>query len=149
MQQRIGFLDVKTTPVYFYVQRYHHYTVKNSRIPFEIERLNLGDGMDMKTGVFTAPTAGIYFFAFSGLRGTSADDSIKSSIQIHLQLNGRTVGTAFSATEASSGERHVPITLQSTLELKQGDKINLFLHWGSLHYLANHFNGILLQETFA
>lgn len=145
MQKWIGYVDVKSTPVYFYVQRYHNYAVKNTIIPFEVERLNIGGAMDLKTGVFSVPTAGVYFFTFSGLRGV--DD--KSSMQIHLQVNGQTVGTAYSAeTGTVASERHVTVSLQSTLELKRGDKVSLFLHWGNLFYLANHFSGVLLQEHF-
>ena len=68
MQQRIGYVDVKSEPVYFFVQRYDSFDSHNSIIPFQIERLNVGRAFDLSSDIFTAPKPGKYFFSFSGNR---------------------------------------------------------------------------------
>ena len=57
----IGVTDVKSQPVYFYVQRKTNFTTWNTPMPFEIEKMNVGGGMNLKTGVFTAPKSDEYF----------------------------------------------------------------------------------------
>ncbi len=61
----MGFVDVKSSPVHFYVQRRSQFAASNNyfqNIPFQVERLNIGGAMDLTSGVFTAPKAGIYEF---------------------------------------------------------------------------------------
>lgn len=137
MQQWIGYVNVQSQPVYFHVQRFHHYSVKNSVIPFEVERLNIGAAINAQTGVFTTPRSGIYFFSFNGI---SHNDDGKSSLRIQLQLNGKPLATAYGGFESST------VSLQTTIKLNRQDKISLWLSWGSLFHLANHLTGFLLQE---
>jgi len=136
-QQWIGYLTVQSQPVYFHVQRFHHYSIKNSVIPFEVERLNIGAAMNVQTGVFTTPRSGVYFFSFNGI---SRGDDSKSTLQIQLQLNGKPVATAYGGSDSST------VSLQTAIKLNHQDKVSLWLSWGSLLYLANHFTGFLLQE---
>ena len=42
-QTWIGQVDVKSSPVYFYVQRYNDFNAINNPIPFDTERLNVGE----------------------------------------------------------------------------------------------------------
>ena len=65
METAVGVVDVKSSPVYFHVQRNSTYTLNGTTIPFEIERLNIGGGMNINSGIFTAPKTGIYFFSTS------------------------------------------------------------------------------------
>jgi hypothetical protein len=70
METAIGVVDVKSSPVYFHVQRNASYSLNGTTIPFQIERLNVGGGMNITSGIFTAPKSGIYFFSFTGLKPT-------------------------------------------------------------------------------
>jgi hypothetical protein len=113
-QTFIGYADVKSTPVYFYVQTNVHHSTVNTAIPFEVTRINVGNAMKPSTGVFTAPRPGKYFFTFSGIANLA--DSY-----FELHLNGVLLGTAHSA------ENHDVFSHHATLQLSQGDQIRLFL----------------------
>ena len=95
--------------------------------------------MDIGTGVFKAPKAGIYYFAFAGEK--NADPSLT---HIHLRLNGNNIGLAdFTSNFWTLSSYH------ATLKLKVGDEITLVLRGGTLADDANcrnHFTGILLEE---
>ena len=146
-QTWIGQVDVKSSPVYFYVQRSTSFSTEGVAIPFEVTRLNAGNAMNAGSGIFTAPKPGIYFFSFSGVGST------KSYIGTELYLNGNLIGTGWAETE--SNYDHPTFTLQSTLQLNAGDQISLKLTSGGNGYLDDngshytHFTGWLLQEDLS
>lgn len=127
--------------VAFDVQRNSSYGVKNSIIPFQVEILNIGGGMNTTTGVFKAPVDGIYYFAFSGMKAQGTDVS-----WILFQKNGVAVGSSYSGNlptiAAHSG-------IQVLLKLIAGDKVNMyFVCCTMLFDDANgysHFTGWLVQ----
>ena len=110
-QTFIGYADVKSTPVYFYVQTNVHRSTINTAIPFEVTRTNVGNAMNPSTGIFTAPRPGKYFFTYSGI--SSADNS-----HIELHLNGVKLGTAYSHQIFDTFSHH------ATLELSQARRPN-------------------------
>ena len=63
----IGQYDVKSSPVYFYIQRSTDFVTEDVPIPFELERLNVGNAMNAVSGIFTAPRTELIFFSFFGL----------------------------------------------------------------------------------
>ncbi|EFX67442.1 hypothetical protein DAPPUDRAFT_115465 [Daphnia pulex] len=84
----IGFVDVKTAPVYFYVQRDSYFeTDEEQPIPFGVARVNEGNAMDLTTGIFTTPRPGIYFFSFAGVAYLKS--SSFAYFYSYLYLNGR------------------------------------------------------------
>ena len=56
-------------------------------IPFDIEVINIGNAMDITSGVFTAPKNGIYFFSLSGLANMN-----NGLFYVTLAKNGQPVG---------------------------------------------------------
>ena len=99
--------------------------------------------MNIGTGVFKAPKAGTYSFAFSGLKVNDA--AIKTWME--LRLNGAKIGRDFF--DASGTALMTSSSLNANLKLKVGDEITLVLSGGALHDDATyytHFTGILIEE---
>ncbi len=108
-----------------------------------MERLNIGGGMNLKSGVFSAPKTGTYAFQFSIMKnGYNLD-----MLDIFLRLNGTRIGYS----TVSPSLMAAPLTLQSTLKLKRGDRVDLQkskngrLTECPIGY-CHHFTGWLLEE---
>lgn len=138
-QTWIGFADVKSTAVYFYLQRTTNYVATKTVVTFEVTKLNVGNAMNAATGTFVAPRSGKYFFAASGL--TNSDTA---HLHVQLQLNGASIG------RGSGVKIYDTFSIQSTLQLSKGDQIRLFLQDGTIHdnnEHHTHFVGFLLEES--
>ena len=151
-QKWIGYNDVKSAPVHFYVQRNSSYLTYFTPIPWDVARVNEGNAMNLQTGKFTAPRPGIYFFSFTGLAEFPVSSS-RVRLGVYLHLNGVKIGAGY-VSEANTVVNQVsPFPLQSTLNLKKGDQLWLqidyqstgaFLYDDSDHW--NHFTGFMLEE---
>jgi len=104
--------------------------------------------MNLKTGKFQAPLNGIYYFSFRGFHEPYSA-TLFSSVNYHvfLRLNGKTV-----ATGVSSPLGGFTFSLECTLKLKKGDKVDVLrkgksgtLIDNSNEYLT-HFSGHLIEE---
>ena len=103
--------------------------------------------MNLQTGIFTAPRTGKYFFSFSGFVAFSADPSY---CRVQLFLNGLVIGTGYS-DEIGTGGRYETLSLQSTLNLQNGDQTwlqieNISPEASLFGGAYTHFNGFLLEE---
>lgn len=145
--QLIGNVDVKTTNVHFYVQRKSSFTTPYAVIPFESEVLNLGNGMDSNTGVFTAPLAGTYYFQFSGITN--------NNLEILLQVNGQNIAlSAIDLSFTNGASFYTGVTLTASVQLKANDQVNLYNNGDGELYQPGagvdvpntHFTGWLVDE---
>jgi hypothetical protein len=156
-QKWIGYADVKSAPVHFYVTRNSSFKTIDTPIPFELARVNEGNAMDLRSGKFTAPRPGIYFFSFAGV--TSLYDSSSSvGFYSRLYLNGNSIGRSFVHENNVPVDQFSSMSFQSTLNLKTGDQVwvqtyyssdlifgsNSYLYDDSYH--STHFTGFMLEE---
>jgi hypothetical protein len=137
------------------VQRNASFSEGGTPIPFDFARVNMGNAMNLTSGVFTAPRTGVYFFSFTGTAQFTASPSVW--LGIGLYLNGGQMGLSW-IEEANITARKLGILgLQSTLNLKKGDQV-----WLKISDMASavslfdddhhhtHFTGFMLEEeTFA
>lgn len=143
MEKRLGFIDIKSSAggIYFYVQRNSSKPTSGpSILRYNTQRLNLGGAMNLSTGVFTVPKAGVYHFEFVGLKNGDIEP-----LCVSLRVNGVRVGESFTGY----GPVVVAVAIHSTLKLKSGDRVNIFIDNGSLTYCSGnciHFTGWLLEE---
>ncbi|XP_046458291.1 uncharacterized protein LOC124205042 [Daphnia pulex] len=121
-QKWIGYADVKSVPTYFYVQRSERFSKVNVSIPFNMALVNIGNAINLTTGIFTAPRAGSYFFAFSGLAEFPKFSGLLY-IGVDLYLNGQLTGRTFIEDVNTVAGQYSPLSFQTTLKLKQGDEI--------------------------
>jgi hypothetical protein len=155
LQKWIGFANVKSTPVYFYALRNSAFDRANVPIPFQSEKINMGGGMNLSTGKFTAPVTGVYFFSFTGLAGFPSSTGQNVHLKIAFYLNGSYLSTA-EVAEANTPGHSSTLTMQSTLNMQRGDQIWLQIWsispgvrlWDS-NYHHNHFTGFLLHEEMS
>ncbi|XP_046443530.1 uncharacterized protein LOC124193652 isoform X2 [Daphnia pulex] len=147
-QKWIGYADVKSAPVHFYVQRNYTFYNESTPIPFDLAMVNEGNAMDLTSGIFTAPRPGIYFFSFAGTARLLSSASLNS----FLSLNSNPIGASFVSQNNDPVDQYNPVTLQSTLNLKKGDQVwveiwytgSSSLHDDSSHH--THFTGFMLGE---
>lgn len=148
----IGYVDVKSVSIYFYVQRLaDNFALTSTPIIFDQERLNVGGAYSATTGRFTAPAGGKYFFSFTGLVKFPGYSSLVRT-DMGLVKNGDYIAYCESDENFNSGFQYETISLQSTLELIKGDQI-----WVGISSISSgaslegnyytHFNGFLLEQT--
>ena len=138
--------------MYFYVQRTSNYDSIGSRIPFNVERLNIGGAMDLGKGTFTAPRSGTYFFSVSATVVMPQDEG-SGNLHVALFLNDAYIGRANGNSQTGiymNGDEWETLSLQSTLNLKSGDTVWLQITGkAEACYLRGdyiNFTGWLLQE---
>lgn len=144
-----------TSPTYFSVSRSYSFATKNTPIPYDVVRVNIGNAMDLTRGIFTAPKPGTYFFTFSGLAQfpLSTSPSFEHGLGVHLYKNGNLITTSLKEETNTVDEQHSPISLASTLQLNNGDQVWIEIYWlttGAVlwdsNYFFTDFTGLLLEE---
>jgi len=153
-ETRYGFVDIKSAPVHFFVVRSSSWTTLNVPLKFDVEKLNFGGGMNIGSGVFTAPKAGIYAFSFKGTGHGSLSGNNQGFAQVALQRNGATVAMGDTHVDTNSSGVLVPstvvtVSIHATLKLSKGDQITIVLAIGGIYDdggYKTHFTGSLLEE---
>ena len=147
-QTLIGYVDVQSSPVYFYVQLNSNFDTINTTIPFDREILNVGGAMNRTSGIFKAPQNGIYSFSFTGLEWFPASSS-RVVIYVQMYLNGNGMGSGVADEDNTAGQ-YETYSFQSVLNLKAGDQIGIEIYQLSTGaYLRagfTQYSGYLMEE---
>jgi hypothetical protein len=151
LQKKIGYADVKSAAVHFYVQRKNHFNTIGTPIPFEVALVNEGNAMDLASGKFKAPRRGIYFFSFTGI-AEFPEKSSYSYLKLVFYLNGSIIGDLW-IEESTQIYQRSPGSLQFTLSMKPGDQVwvEILVLTDRVYLYGNkdtftHFTGFMLEE---
>lgn len=116
------------------MQRNSSYNAFNTVLPYDVEILNVGNGLNTSSGIFTAPRAGTYYFTFS-----SFNDGSSNYLWFSLQLNDVQVATCSPMFHVYS------CNFPYTVELEFEDRVQVFLLEGSTNIAT--FTGWLIAEN--
>ena len=109
----------------------------------ESSGLELHGVFNLKTGIFTVHTDGIYHFFFSGLSSDGSSDPT----HVELRVNGEKKESAYSNLNCSFG--HHSVVLFALFPLKKGDEVGIFLISGNVlesPRLLTLFSGVLFID---
>ena len=84
--------------------------------------------MNLTSGIFTAPRPGIYFFSFAAVAHSESSSS-GCWFSSYLFLNGNLIGQSHLHEYNAPVNQYSPLTFQSTLNLKKGDRV-----WVEIEY---------------
>lgn len=142
----VGYVDVKSQPVQFYVQKTANFTATTANAelsPFEMVKLNEGGAMNEQTGIFKAPKSGIYVFDFAAVDLAGGTDLV-----VNIHKNDELVASGGPVGSANHGTVAIPSMLQLTVD--DTIKITISTLNGMLYSdplrPMTHFTGFLLEE---
>ncbi len=134
----------------FYVQKDRAFNTANARITFDLEVLNEGGAMDIRSGEFIAPVRGLYHFEFTGV----IERSIDGKGVVFFHKNGKAVGAISLVANITQGipDPRYLLAFGTSLRLDVNDRVNLWLYEGGRiydnKYHYTHFSGWLMEEEF-
>ena len=112
--------------------------------------INVGEGMNLQSGTFTAPISGYYFFSFSGL-GYDEDSFLYADVRFYKNGEFLFYIRDFGSMKVTSGTFQTRNLAYSWItKLQEGDSINLCVFNGQLwadSYQRITFNGQLLLKS--
>ena len=132
--------------------------ITNTPIVFEEEVLNIGNAMNLTSGKFTAPRAGMYSFSFTGRVYFNSSSLSRLRFGVSIILNGYNTRRGWADDVSDSEEQYDTFSLQSTFKLQAGYQIWLRNELCSLglermhdynDWLRNQFSGWLIEENMS
>uniref|UniRef100_A0A672Z3C8 Cerebellin 20 n=1 Tax=Sphaeramia orbicularis TaxID=375764 RepID=A0A672Z3C8_9TELE len=114
---------------------------------YETVFINMGEGYDVDTGVFTAPVSGVYSITVTVYSDAGSENSqLHACAQLHV--NGMTVA---GASEQNTHDQEDSVSIVVARELNEGDEVSVNLPAGCMlcddsHY--NTFSAFLLYANY-
>ncbi|XP_045034116.1 uncharacterized protein LOC116929728 [Daphnia magna] len=119
--------------VAFFAQRNSSYGNQGSIIPYTSSHLNLGNSLDLTSGLFTVPVRGIYHFHFTALK-TKKESCGTSRLTVQLiQLGTPNKMLAEGHLNSNDWYGWFPVHLEAMVLLQKNDLVGVQLLEGSIH----------------
>ena len=130
--------------VFFNAFRTSPFSQPSRPINYNHVRLNVGNGLDATTGVFTAPVGGVYVFHFNGYYNKNKAFDFCDHAEVNLIHNGtKLIG------KTTSGSKYGSFSFSVVLSLISGDTICAVLRYGHIidnRNMHTQFSGYLLKK---
>ena len=131
------------TAFYAYMSQSFKALSNNQPFRFDAVQTNLGNGYERKTGVFTAPSAGVYAFSWtihaSGFHHSGSSGQYGETAAVLVQ-NGVNKGTIYADTETINDDDSA--TGFAILSARKGDKFQIIsLGPGQGAFYSTYNNG--------
>ena len=102
----------------------------NGRVVFGTVDLNEGKGYDPSTGIFTAPTSGMYVFDWTTT--TERGKHALTSVVVNSQIK------SFNYCNDSASKTYLTCSKMTVVKLKQGDKVWIGVFSGPANMLPRY-----------
>jgi hypothetical protein len=125
------------TMIAFDAYRTSEYTTARTVIPYDAFEMQVGGGMNLATGVFTAPIVGVYQFT-----GTWRDWYTSDNANVKIRKNGAVIARTYSHTADDNS-----FGMTVLLSLAKGDTVESYLEDGRVYSSSDrlvHFTGHLI-----
>ncbi|XP_066521652.1 cerebellin 20 [Hoplias malabaricus] len=116
-------------------------------VKYQVVFINMGDGYNINTGVFTVPRSGVYVLALTAYSDSGAPGALLAAC-VRLRRNGIVIA---ALSENNAQDQEDSATLVLTTQMQAGDSVDVvlpitcFLCDDNSHY--NTFTGFLLYAT--
>ena len=135
-----------------YVSRKDHFRNGYSTLTYQNEELNVGNGVNLKTGEFTASVNGIYHFEFSCLKHGDDPEKISIFLKVHRFLSGNS--SYLASTHMANASIPLSGSLTASLRLKSRDIVYVATYGNSKLYdndwgRYTQFVGWLVEEDLS
>jgi hypothetical protein len=129
-----GYLTVPATPAFAAKQLSNpsisgYVTTVPANLLFSSVSINNRSCYNSANGRFTAPVAGLYYFAWSILVDDSA--TVNAITSVSLYLNG--TNTVYTAYNQNSGSVYIQISQSCVVSLNANDYVNCYVNSGFVH----------------
>lgn len=105
-------------------------------------------GMDMYTGEYTAPVAGLYYFSFRAVEGSLRWTSYEN-LAVCLQLQRSDYDSDVCVANGwAKKNTDTSLTVDTLQFLKKGWKVYVKLETGVMWESGNSFTGVLIKPEF-
>ena len=112
-------------------------------VVFDKIDFNIGDALNNLTGVFTAPTNGVYQFMASVLPQSSRSSRTREAVTFDIRKGG----TTYTRVQSNPSAKSTQVSKTVLIELNKGETVNLKIVLGGARGYSRYttFGGYLVR----